>query len=210
MSDKTFDPHRLRRYREHMAEIQTATSVNDSTRMAIAGAYKQAADDGFLTQAMKLVRKLLRMEPTARRAFWDEVELGLEATNCFAQEELPVGPDDANDAAGEHAAEGEGDAEPSEELALAEGEATVGRAERVEKPDDDQIRDLKEIGRRAGLAGNGPDKNPCDKGSVDAQLWETGRLTGEQELVDRNAAANQANRRTPRRGRVFEGSASVN
>lgn len=69
-------------------QIDSAKGKLDDARMANAELYKQAEDQGFHRQALKMALKLRAMEPAKRNDFLDSLQAYCEIFGVFAQGDL--------------------------------------------------------------------------------------------------------------------------
>lgn len=190
-----------------LERIERVAVEKDGLAEDIKEIYVQAKEAGLNTKVMRKIvaeRKGDRQAVDGERATY---EAYMRALGDYA--DTPLGaaavqkaaPKTAKAAAKPAAAP----AAPAPAKAAAAVPANGAGAGRIEKPDEDEIRDLKELGRRAGLAGKERESNICEPGSVDAQIWDTGWGMGNQERVNQEALSEGGNRKPPRgRAPIFK------
>lgn len=183
-----------------LERIERVAGEKDALAEDIKEIYAEAKEAGLNT---KVMRRIIRERKGDREAIDGEqatYEAYMNALGDYA--DTPLGAAAVQKAAPKAAAAAKA-ADSAPAPAKPAAAASASGTARVAKPDEEEIRDLKELGRRAGLSGKPRDGNPNEAGSVDAQLWDTGWGMGNQELVDQQALANEGNRASRKRGRVF-------
>lgn len=187
-----------------LERIERVAGEKDALAEDIKEIYAEAKEAGLNT---KVMRRIIRERKGDREAIDGEkatYDAYMAALGDYA--DTPLGAHAVEKAAPKAAkAAAKPAAAPAAPTPLkppAAAPANAAATGRLEKPDQDEMRDLKELGRRAGLAGKERDTNPCEAQSVDAQLWDTGWGLGHQEKVDQEALADGKNQRPPRAGRA--------
>lgn len=184
-----FDRDALKIYIER---IEAVAVEKDSLSDDIKAIYDDAKDDGFSTKVMRRVvsdRKKDRTAIQGERSLYDaynaalgpfaDTDLGKAAVTKAAPKTM------ANKAKAEAAGDG---AKPKPAGRPAAGAGAPSAAKRS----DGEALDQKEIGRRAALAEKSREDNPCEAGSIDAQMWDAGYGLGNQERVNQQALADGA------------------
>lgn len=183
-----FDDDHLKSYIERLEIKAGAKQVLADEMTEIFG---EAKEDGFNT---KVLRQVLRARKGDREALQGERAL-FEAymKSLGGLSDTPLGQAAARRVA-PRAAKERAEAPKPARAKPPTAPANGSGAARPQKPTADQ-QDARELGRRARLAGQPRESNSCDAGSVDAQLWDSGWVMGDQEMADQAALAEQANHR---------------
>lgn len=191
-----FDQDELKSYVE---KVEAVAAEKDKLADEITDIYGDAKEAGFSTKVMRQTvaarkrdRKAVQGERKLFEAYMDALgDLG----------DTPLGRAAVSQVAPRTVAAAAKKAEKPPKPAKAAKPATPpanGNGAARAKRSDSEIKDMKELGRRAALAGTDRSENPGAAGSADAQLWDTGYGLGHQERVDDEARADEGNHRQPR------------
>lgn len=201
MADEAFDFDRdaLKIYVER---IEGVAVKKDAHAEEIKEIYGEAKEDGFST---KVMRRVVADRKKDRDAIQGERSLYEAYTNALGGlSDTPLGQAAVKTVAPRTIANKEKAAAAKPAAAkpvAARRPANGASAARADKQNADDIRDLRELGRRAALSDKPRESNPCDAVSVDAQTWDAGWGIGNQERVNQlalaDAASESAGRKPP-------------